>query len=83
MVIKNKMQQKMLSDQPLSASAQKPKGSGEKIYKRWLLCVGALCLCNFFEQSFGGLLCVGLPQYLCYAIFVAVLFAMLLAELCH
>ncbi len=64
MVIKNKMQQKMLSDQPLLASAQKPKGSGEKIYKRWLLCVGSRVYAIFLSNLLAAL-CARLPQYLC------------------
>jgi len=58
--LKNKMQQKMLSDQPLRHEP-KPKGNGIKMmaFVRWVLC--------FYAVVFWRLLCGGMPQYLCVA----------------
>ena len=60
------MQQKMLSDQPLRQVRQAKR----KRNKNDGFCVLGLC---FYAVVFWRLLCVGLPQYLCYRIFVAVL----------
>ncbi len=57
------MQQKLLSDQPLRHEP-KPKGNGIKMmaYVRWVLC--------FYAVVFWRLLCGGMPQYLCDAVFM-------------
>jgi hypothetical protein len=48
------MQQKMLSDQQGKACATGQKEAEKKFIKDGPRVLG-LCLCNFFEQSFGGL----------------------------
>lgn len=46
----------MLSDQQGKACATGQKEAEKKFIKDGFCALG-LCLCNFFEQSFGGLVC--------------------------
>jgi hypothetical protein len=67
-VIKNKMQQKMLSDQQGKACATGQKEAEKKFIKDGLVRWG--CVYAIFLSNLLAALCPGMPTYLCDCIFM-------------
>ena len=84
------MQQKMLSDQPLAAK-EKAKSRAKKKAIPLQIQTHSKAGVAYQDENIGAAffwcllaaLCVGLPQYLCYAIFMRSFFYHTAGRLCH